>query len=300
MMPLAALCVLLSCAALPPRAVIVTTDCGAEVDDQWALAHLALSPEIALKGIVTTHAPSLAAPAAQTSAKTARFVLDRLGIKNPPPVVAGSDVPLNRDSAPRDNAGVRLLLDAAKGHTSDDRLVVVMIGAATDVASALKLDPTWADRVTIVAMAFSGWPDGDDPWNVKNDVRAWQIVMSSRAPLVVGDARVTRRRLLQTSESAHDRFGAKGPRGAFLVSILDGWLPEHSKMAQSVTGAPGAWPIWDEVVVAYLLGFTKQEERPRPVLKIDRSLDHSKPNGTITWITDIDGDRLWEDLAKKL
>jgi hypothetical protein len=54
------------------RPVVLTTDIGTEVDDQWALAHLALSADLDLKGIVTTHAPNLAAPAAETSANYSR------------------------------------------------------------------------------------------------------------------------------------------------------------------------------------------------------------------------------------
>ncbi|MBX6314550.1 MAG: hypothetical protein IRY99_16805, partial [Isosphaeraceae bacterium] len=54
------------------RAVVVTTDCGASFDDQWALTHLALCPEFDLKGIVTTHAPNLPPPAAEASARAAR------------------------------------------------------------------------------------------------------------------------------------------------------------------------------------------------------------------------------------
>ena len=281
------------------RPVVVTTDCGAEVDDQWALAHLSLSPEIALKGVVTTHAPSLKRPAAESSAKAAREVLAKMKVADPPPIVAGSNEPLGRDGKARDNAGVRLLLDAAKTHSADDRLTVVMIGAATDVASALLIDPTWGDRVRIVAMAFDGWPDGGDPWNVKNDVRAWQVVMDSRAPIVVGDAKITRKRLIQAVDSSK-KFAAKGPRGAYLAGLLKAFLVREPKMVESVSGRPGAWPIWDEVVVAYLLGMTEQEDRPRPTLRDDRTFDHSRSKGRITWITTIDAERLWDDLAAKL
>lgn len=284
-------------AAVP---VVVSTDCGAEVDDQWALAHLALSPEINLKGVVTTHAPGLRAPAAESSAEVAREVFAKIGLKTPPPVLAGSSEPLGSDRKPRDNPGVRFLIESSKGHSKDTRLTIVMIGAATDVASALLIDPSWADRVRIVAMAFEGWPDGGDPWNVKNDVKAWQIVMSSSVPLVVGDARVTRRRLLQAPDTAFARFGGKGTGGDYLVSVLSAWLARNGKMAQSVTGSRDSWPIWDEVTVAFLLGFTTQDERPRPSLDTDRTLNHTHPRGTITWITNIDNERLWDDLAKKL
>ena len=39
-----------------PIPVILTTDFGVEVDDQWALTHLVLSPRVDLRAVVTTHA----------------------------------------------------------------------------------------------------------------------------------------------------------------------------------------------------------------------------------------------------
>src|SRR5437667_163001 len=81
-------------AAATARAVVLTTDCGTEIDDQWALAHLALSPEVELRGVIGTHAPNLAEPAAQNAARAARVVLSNLPVTVYPPVIAGSDVPL--------------------------------------------------------------------------------------------------------------------------------------------------------------------------------------------------------------
>src|SRR5436305_14509306 len=72
--------------------VVLTTDCGAEMDDQWALAHLALSPKIELRGIITTHAPSLARPAAATSAAVPPQGLAHLPLEQRPPALAGSRV----------------------------------------------------------------------------------------------------------------------------------------------------------------------------------------------------------------
>src|SRR4051794_12010351 len=97
-----------------PHPVVLSTDCGAEVDDQWALAHLALSPAIDLRGVVTTHAPSLKPPAAEAAARVVNEVFAGLKIAKTPPILAGSSVPLGPDSAPRDNAGVRFLLDQSK------------------------------------------------------------------------------------------------------------------------------------------------------------------------------------------
>ncbi len=62
-----------------PRAVVLTTDCGANLVDQLPLAHLVLSSEIELRGVVTMHAPNLAAPPAETAALAASASRCRLG-----------------------------------------------------------------------------------------------------------------------------------------------------------------------------------------------------------------------------
>jgi inosine-uridine nucleoside N-ribohydrolase len=175
-----------------------------------------------------------------------------------------------------------------------------VIGAATDAASALLIDPSLADRITIVAMAFDTWPEGHDPWNVKNDVKAWQVLLESRAPIVVGDTNVTRRHLAISRKKAHDLLHGHGAAGAFLADLVQDRLDQHGDVVQSVTGSREAWPIWDEVVTAHLLGLTKTETHPRPALRDDLTFDHSQPHGTIDWITAVDSDRLWSDLAAKI
>src|ERR1019366_555866 len=87
------------------RDVILTTDCGTEMDDQWAIVYLMLSPQVNVRGIVTTHAPNLAEPRSETSANCARDALRRVGVTAPPPVLAGSAVPLH-SREPLRNAGV--------------------------------------------------------------------------------------------------------------------------------------------------------------------------------------------------
>lgn len=221
------------------------------------------------------------------------------------PIIAGSSDPLKAEGKPAETAASRFLIDCAKDFSEDRRLTIVMIGAATDVATALLIDPSWADRVEIVAMAFDEWPKGGDPWNVKNDVRAWQVVLDSRAPLVVGDSRVCRRDLTITSKFAKTHFANRGKAGSYLARTFDEWLTPHAKLAWDETGNAKSWPIWDEVTVAYLLGMTRQEVRPRPRLREDRTFDHAPTDRKITWVTGGretgDGGRnIWEDLEKKL
>lgn len=283
------------------RDVVLTTDCGADVDDQWVVTHLAVAPEVVLRGIVTTHAPNLPAPAAEASARAVREVFDHLPLACAPhpPVFAGSSVPLDADGQARNNPGVQFLREAARGFSAKQRLAVLVIGAATDMASALLLDPTLAGRVEIIAMGFDGWPDGGDPWNVKNDPRAWQILLRSPVPVTVGDAKVTARDLAMTRAQAHTLLDSRGVAGEYLADLLDAWLARDPKFVQSVTGRPDAWPIWDAVAVAHLLGLTTTETHPRPVLR-DNLRFAPGAGGAISWVTTIDAPRVWAHFAANL
>ena len=223
------------------RPVVLTTDIGAEVDDQWTLAHMALSPELELKGVVTTHAPNLAPPSAETSAGYARELVGKLPARLRPTVLAGSNKPLVDPSKPLTNPGVDYLIEQAKGRNSDSRLTVVVLGAATDVASALLTDATWGDRVTLVAMGFNGYPQGGDPWNVKNDPIAWRILLDSRAPIVVGDVEITKRLLRMTPDRAHTLLTMLPDPAPLLLNRFDAWIAQNAKLAQTETGSPIVW-----------------------------------------------------------
>ena len=298
-----AVCVLAGILVAQPadrRAVVISTDIGTEVDDQWAVAHLALSPEVEIKGVVTSHAPNLAPPAAETSAKYAEELMAKLPARARSRVIAGSSKPLAEAGKPLPGPGVDFLIEQAKGRTPETRLTVVMIGPATDVASALLTDPTWADRVSVVAMGFNGYPGGGDPWNVKNDPMAWRAVLDSRVPLVIGDADLTRRVLRMTPDRAHTLLTTLPEPAGLLLGRFDAWIAANAKVAKSDTGSPIVWPIWDEVTTAYLLGMARAETRPRPRLRDDLSFDLENPRGTVEWVTSIDDGRLWPDLVAKL
>lgn len=287
-------------AAADRRPVVITTDIGTEVDDTWAVAHLLLSPELEVKGIVTTHAPNLAAPAAETAAKFAQELMGKLPPRFRVAVTAGTNRRLENTAVPAGSPGVDALLEAAKGRTPENRLTVVVLGAATDVASAILIDPSWASRVSIVAMGFDNYPKGGDPWNVRNDPIAWRVVLGSPAPIVVGDTDVTRRSLRMTPDRAHTLLAQLPEPGNLLLSRFDTFLGHNANLAQRESGSTIVWPIWDEVVPAYLIGAAKAEARPRPRLRDDLSFDLDNPAGTIDWITAVDDGKVWHDLVTKI
>lgn len=285
---------------MPERVpVVLVTDCGTEMDDQWALSHLALSPRVDLLGVVTTHAVNLPEPRAESSAKAARGVLSQFSLKSPPPVVAGSSVPLADVRTPRAGAGADFIIKASRPFTGAKRLRLLVIGAATEAASALLKDPTLASRVEIVGMGFKNWPEGGNEFNIKNDIRAWQVILDSEAPVTVGDAAVCIKDLVVNAAKAEALLGGRGKPGRFLADLLINQVKASPEGVASVTGDRTAWPVWDEVTIAHVLGMTRSEVRPRPRLGDDfKFVIPEKPGGrTVRWITSVDSDALWGDLA---
>jgi purine nucleosidase len=299
---LLALIVILVAFARPAHArerdVIVTTDCGADIDDQFAIAYLLLIPQVHVKAIVTTHAPSLPKKA-ESSAACVRDVMQRLGVSSPPPVFAGSDVPLN-GRMPLRNPGVDFMLDTSRHYSTENRLVIITIGATTDVASAFLQDPTLGDRVEILTMGFNSWPKGTDPWNIKNDPLAYQVILDSPAPITIGGADVCQKYLEFDDKSIARMLQGHGEFATWLNSLFDNWITNNADLVASVV-KPRSWVIWDTVVVAHLLGFTTEETYPRPALNlVDLTFSLPKTEKTIRWVTAINSEKMWPDFVQRL
>jgi purine nucleosidase len=284
-----------------PFPAVLTTDCGVEMDDQWAMTHLLLSREVDLRAVITTHASSIGFSSA-ASAREAEAVIDRVMPDRAiprPAVVAGSASPLHDSATPREGAGADLLLRLSREFSRSRRLVIFVTGAATDVASALLKDPSVEDRVTIVAMGFDDWPAGGDVFNVKNDALAWQAILRSDVPVVVGSSAVTQRGLRLTRPEARAMMKGRGPLGDYLYSLFDKWLTGQAALVAKMV-APDTWVIWDEVVAAYALGMAQGTEVPRPELQPNLMFSHPETRDRITWITQIDTKRVWHDFTGKI
>jgi inosine-uridine nucleoside N-ribohydrolase len=276
-----------------PLPVFLSTDCGTEIDDQWAVIYLTISPEFRVLGFVGNHARN-----GLSGAKARDTVLDvlenRLRTKDHPPVFAGADGPLSAPDRPSPNDGVRFLVEQSKAFTPTDRLNVLIIGSQTDIASAILTDPSIVDRIRVVMMGFRDWPAGGDDWNVQNDPTAARIVFGSGVPIVVGAGEVCKRHLIFSDDDVRALMADAGPVGQWLADCFVAYGGRYD------IGGRKVWPIWDVITVAYLLGYTRTTAYHRPLIAEDLSFDHSAPKGQLGWVDWIDQARLWPDFVAKL
>jgi purine nucleosidase len=283
-----------------PVPVILSTDVGNEIDDQWTVVYVLTNPAFEVLGIVSAHAPSVSPPAGRT---TYRILLDavenRLRMTTHPPLFEGASLPLVDTRTPWVNRGVDFIIESSKRFSRDRRLTILTIGAATDVASAILKDPTITERIQVVQMGFKAWPEGGDEFNIANDVRAAQVIMASDVPLVVGSGDVCRAYLALSLDQARDMLSNKGPVGRWLLDEFVAWYYRFIKpLRQDDFSKP--WIIWDNITLAYMLGMTTQEVHPRPRLRDNMIFEHVPTGKTITWITAVDSKRMWADFLEKL
>ena len=82
--------------------VVLSTDVGNEIDDQWAVVYLLLQPKFEVLGVMSAHAPTISAPAGKTSLRILVDVVEnRMGMRKHPPLIEGGSEPLATASTAR-------------------------------------------------------------------------------------------------------------------------------------------------------------------------------------------------------
>jgi purine nucleosidase len=287
-------------AARPSTPVILSTDVGNEIDDQWAIAYMLVNPAFDVRAIVSAHAPSLPAPSAHATYEVLKDEVEhRLGMTVHPPLFEGSSEPLADTKTPRPNAGVDFMVETSKSFAPDHRLVVLTIGAATDVASAILEDPSIVQRISVVAMGFRNLTEGGKEYNVENDPKAWQVILDSDAPVTIGSGDVCQRDLALSFDAAKKLISTHGSVGAWLWDEYQAWYFRFVKPLR-VNDFSKPWVIWDIITLAYEQDMTTQKTISRLRLADDLSFERINTHKTITWITSVDSSRVWADFVAKL
>ncbi|MBQ2793534.1 MAG: nucleoside hydrolase [Clostridia bacterium] len=166
---------------------VIDTDAFNEVDDQFAISYLLRSADRI--NTVALYAAPFSFPHINTergmeeSFREINLLLDIMNIKKD--VFRGSTGYLPDESTPVISEAARDLASRAMAYTAESPLYVIAIGAITNVASALLLNPEIAERTVIVWLGGHAHHFGKtDEYNMRQDIAAARVVMSSAAPLV--------------------------------------------------------------------------------------------------------------------
>lgn len=198
-------------AAVPTRRlrVIIDTDAANEADDQFAIVHALLTPTFDLRGIIPAHFGTLrTVHSLRQSRAEVDHILELMEMQGQVTLADGAPHAIPDATTPVDSPGARLIVEEA-GKQDGGTLYLAFLGPLTDMATALLLDPSIAQR-DVVVVWIGGDPYGDKvapyrpEFNLSNDIPAanvvfesgiavWQVPSSTYTQLGVGYAELRRR-----------------------------------------------------------------------------------------------------------
>jgi inosine-uridine nucleoside N-ribohydrolase len=235
----------------PPKGkvrIVIDTDTYNEIDDQFAVVHALLSPEkLSVEGIYAApffnHRSSSPGDGMELSYAEILRLLERLD--NSPSGLAfrGSPGFLEDYDQPYASEAVSDLIDRAM--QSKEPLYVVAIGALTNIASAILVEPRIIEKIVLVWLGGTAmhWPDANE-FNLMGDVLASRLILDCGVPLVlIPCAGVTSH--LRTTVSEIDLYvQGQGAIGDYLAETFKAYNDDHFAWSKE---------IWDVVAIAYLI-----------------------------------------------
>jgi purine nucleosidase/pyrimidine-specific ribonucleoside hydrolase len=215
--------------------VIIDTDLGDAVDDAFALSFALNSPEFDIRAVTTV--------IDDVESKT-RLAWKFLGQFNRRdiPLAMGASEPL---LAPRDSTSSRqyqvltpndIIPETARRpaaevivetiRKSPSKVTIVAIGPLTNIALALKLDPSIRNNIERIALMGGAYFSNEIEYNIRRDPAAAEIVFRSGVPVTALGLEVTQSLKLRDSDLEKLRI-ASDPAGIFLLRLLELSGEEH-------------------------------------------------------------------------
>ena len=339
--------------------IVIDTDAYNEVDDQFAIAWALRSTErihveavyaapfcsLAITKMMPPPPPGQKRPpiTAEMLGPSAHFaaspsegmeksyqeilhLFELMGIPSDGRVFRGSTTYIETNGGqPVESEAARDLVQRAMGRPEGKRLYVLAIGAITNVSSALMMEPSIADKITVV------WLGGQPPYfkngiefNLMQDIPASQHLLNCGVPLVLIPCMGVASHLTLTLPELDTRLIGKSKVGSYLGQIVRETFDsspeslfgaEFSGYDSGMNDVPmdvrrkfipksSAWSrvVWDISTVGYVMNpnWTISSLQPAPVLNDDMTWSFDSTRHPIRLCHYVKRDSIFGDLFVKL
>jgi len=292
------------CLTVPDKSidVVLDTDAYNEIDDQFAISYLLKSKEkLNVKAICAAPFLNLRSKSAKDGMeKSYDEILKLLSLmRETVDVFKGAECYLEDEKTPVVSDASKMLARLSDEYSSERPLYVVAIGAITNIASALLLNPEMKNRVVVVWLGGHAHHYHDTKeFNMMQDIAAARVVMQSGVPFVQ-----------LPCVGVVDNFTISKPE-------LEYWLKGKNKLADYLAtntideaesyakGTPWTRVIWDVTAVAWLLNdgdrFMKSRIIPTPIPNKEYRYEFDHKGELMAYVYHINRDALMRDMIEKL
>lgn len=287
-----------------PLDVVLDTDTFNEIDDQYALAYLLTNTnKLSVKAIC-------AAPFSNKKASTPEIgmelsyneiikvltLLKKDSYKEL--TIKGSKSYLPSETQAVESPATRKIVELAINRTeTGPPLYIIAIGAITNVASAILLEPKIIDKIVLVWLGGHSytWPTNDE-FNMMQDVAGARVVFGCGVPVIQIPCM-----------GVVSAFATTGPE-------LDYWIKGKNDFCDYIVEATEkeaalykqgkCWSraIWDVTAVAWLLSDTFQRDcfKHSPICQYDNHYSFDDNRHLIRYVYSINRDILMNDMFNKI
>ena len=283
---------------------VLDTDAYNEIDDQFALAYMLRSADkVDLKAVYAApfHNQNSKSPE-DGMEKSYNEILKILGLAGRDEIKSrvfkGSRTYLPDEDTPVVSDAARDLAERATGRSPEKPLYVVAIGAVTNVASAILMEPEIITRIVVVWLGGHAlhWSDTRE-FNLWQDPDAARVVFDSGVPLVQIPVMGVCSHLHTTIPELEAHVAGRGAIGDYLVETVRSYHSDHFPV-------PTAWSkvIWDISAVAYLLNesWTPTHLVHSPIVTEQGTWSFDSRRHLIRSAYHVNRDPIFADLFRKL
>lgn len=279
--------------------VVLDTDTFNEIDDQFAVAYLLKSKEkLNTKAIYAApfFNPKSNSPK-DGMEKSYNEILNLLSLMSEKKdVFKGSEKYLDDENTPVISPAAEDLAKRANDYSKENPLYVVAIGAITNIASAILLNPLVAENTVVVWLGGHAHHYHDTyEFNMFQDIAAARVVMKSGVPFIQLPCRGVVSSFYVTVPELEYYFKEKNELCNYLVNITINEMKNRNMLSKV---------LWDVTAVAYLLNdndcFMNSYTIPLTLPTYDHHYSVVNTGHQMQYVYNIKRDELFKDLLKKL
>lgn len=280
--------------------MVLDTDTYNEIDDQFAVVYSLLSKEkfdveaLYAAPFFIKERSDGPGDGMEKSYDEILRLLERMNVRPDNFVFKGSRSFLPDSETPCESPAARDLVKKALASEDDSPLYVVAIGAITNVASAILMNPEIINKIVVVWLGGNPlyWPHTRE-FNLMQDIHSSRIMFDCGVPLVHIPCLGVTTHLHTTVPEMELYLAGKGAIGEYLLQIFKEYNVDHYCCSKV---------IWDIAPVAWLVNssWVPTELDHSPVLTDQMTWSVDRNRHFIRTANMVDRDSIFRDMFTKL
>lgn len=282
-----------------PCDVVIDSDTYNEIDDQFAILHALLSDNLNVEAIYAApfhnvkRATSGPAEGMEMSYQEVLKILELSPIDFNGTVLRGAKANMRTTDDIVDSPAAADLVRRAMADR-DGPLYVLALGAATNVSSALLMEPRIKERIVIVPLGGKPYEfPSYEEFNFKQDVHAVKAMFDSGAAIIHVPAYMVSEAMRTTEAELNRYVKGRGAIGDYLYQLYHDWVPDEPGKSK---------PIWDLAPGAFLMNPAWSESRltASPIMNENMLHSFDSARHPVRVLTRINRDSVFVDFFDRL